>query len=777
VPPRDDGSKRPIDAWKEYQAERPTREQMSRWYADDDRGGLGVVCGRVSGNLELLEFDDRDTYDRFVDAVNEIDGGLRTLVARIEAGYLEETPGGGIHWLYRCDEVGGNTKLASRRDGAGEVQTLIETRGEGGYVVLAPSNGRVHPSGKPYRLLAGGPTTIATISPAERDELWRLARSFDETPRVRVRVPEPVGTDWLTRPGDDFAARTDWPAILEPHGWTAVYTAGGETYWRRPGKDESWSATTNYRGSDLLYVFSTSTEFEAERGYGKFSAYAVLAHGGDYTRAAAALADQGFGTKLGRTDAEDAVPAASTPTFHLTDLGNAQRLVARYGEDVRWCDAMGRWLYWSGVRWDQVGQTILVDLAKETALAIYDEANAAPAGSEYQTALMKWAKASGSGRAISAMVALAKTVTGAIAVDAEQLDADPMLLGVENGVVDLTTGAFRPPNRADLITKSCRAPFDPAARCPLWENFLETIFAGDAEVIAYVQRAVGYSLTGRTGERVIFIEHGAGTNGKTTFLEVLAHVLGTYALSTPVETLIARKDRGIPNDLARLKSARFVSATESERGAKLAEAFVKAVTGGDRVTARFLHQEYFDFIPQLKLWLATNHRPEVASGGKAIWKRIRLIPFEVDLEAKLGEQLDTNLKAKLLAEASGILAWAVRGCLEWQRTGLKEPDSIRRANQGYEEDEDVLGWFLEDRAVVEPNVWVSAADLYREFVAWAEAHGEEKLSAKAFSQAMAERKGVKRQRQGGTGAKGFAGVRLLPGQEPRKKRQPDGLDD
>lgn len=774
VPPRDDGSKRPIEAWKDFQSARPSADQMAAWYVEQGRSGMGVVCGRVSGDLELLEFDDRATYDAYKDAASEIDGGLRELVARIESGYLEETPGGGVHWLYRCDEVAGNTKLATRRDEAGAIHVLIETRGEGGYVVVAPSNGRVHPSGKAYTLLAGGPSTIATITSEERAELWRLARTFDRSPRRVFTVAEPAASDWLIRPGDDFAARTSWPQILEPHGWTAVFTAGGETYWRRPGKDESWSATTNYQDSDLLYVFSTATEFEDQRGYGKFSAYALLEHGGDFTRAAAALADKGFGAKQAVNHSESIPP---TPAFHLTDIGNAHRLAARHGEDIRWCDPMGRWLHWTGVRWEQVGPTILVDLAKDTALAIYDEAKAAPAGSEYQTALQKWAKSSGSGRAIAAMIALTKTVLGDLAVDADDLDADPMLLGVENGVVDLRTGAGRAPARADYVTKACRVPFDPAATCPLWDAFLDRIFASDAEVVAYVQRAAGYSLTGKTSERVIFIGHGSGTNGKTTFLEVLAHILGTYAMSTPVETLMARKDPGIPNDLARIKSARFVSATETERGSKLAEARIKAVTGGDRMTARFLHQEFFDFIPQCKLWFATNHRPEIASGGKAIWKRVRLLPFEVEIPE---DEVDPDLKGKLLAEAPGILAWMVRGCLEWQRVGLKEPASIRKANRAYEEDEDVLGAFLEDRAIVEPNVWVSVADLYAAFQEWAKAHGEELLSAKAFSQAMSERKGIKRQRQGNaTGTRGFAGVRLPEPVQPKNKRtrQPDGIDE
>jgi putative DNA primase/helicase len=456
------------------------------------------------------------------------------------------------------------------------------------------------------------------------------------------------------------------------------------------------------------------------------------------------------------TEAPAEPEPTAAPAFALTDLGNAERLVARHGDDVRWCDSMGRWFHWTGVHWRQVGPTILTDLAKGTVRAIAAEAEAAT-DPDRQAALLKWAKASESGRAIASMVSLTKTVTGPIAVDGDDLDADPLLLGVENGVVDLRTGAGRPPDRGDLVTKSCRAPFDAGAACPRWEAFLEQVFGGDAELVAYVQRAVGYSLTGSTAERVIFILHGAGANGKTTFQEVVAHILGTYAMSTPVETLIARKDRGIPNDVARLKSARFVSATETERGAKLAEAFIKAVTGGDRVQARFLHQEFFEFIPQLKLWLATNHRPEIAGGGKSVWSRIRLIPFEVQFPK---EEQDPDLKAKLIAEAPGILAWAVRGCLEWRRRGLREPQSVRDANKRYEEDEDVLGAFLEDRAVVEPNVFCSVTDLYKAFKEWAESHGEEKLSAKAFSQAMAERRGIRRSRTGAAGTRGFSGVRL-----------------
>ncbi len=304
LPAREDGSKRPdVAGWTVYQGRRPRREELRAWFGAE-RAGLGLVTGAVSGNLEVLEFDDHGIYEQFVAAARAL--GHAALVERVRDGYEEATPGGGIHWPYRCIEIAGNTKLTRRpgppvADGRPTVEALIETRGEGGFLVIAPSHGAVHPTGRPYRLLRGGLASIATIAPDERRALWELARTFDELPRREdappptCRVPADGG-----RPGDEFAARTTWDEILVPHGWRPLFTArAGVRFWRRPGKAEGWSATTNYAGSDLLYVFSSSTPFEPERGYNKFSAYAVLDHGGDFAAAARTLATRGYGERRG----------------------------------------------------------------------------------------------------------------------------------------------------------------------------------------------------------------------------------------------------------------------------------------------------------------------------------------------------------------------------------------------------------------------------------------------------------------------------------------------
>ena len=292
APPRTDGSKSPIGSWKQFQERRPSRQEILSWYGPNT--GIGLVCGKVSGNVECLEFDDLETYDAYKALARVV--GLGDLVVRIEEGYLERSPSKGIHWLYRCQEISGNTRLAQRPEESNRVKVLIETRGEGGYIVIAPSFGKVHPSGRPCVLLRGGVTTIATIAPEERRSLWELARSFDLMLKpIADEGPGQFSPPCGERPGDEFSNQTSWEGVLAPHGWVKVYQRGDVGYWRRPGKESGVSATTNWQGSDLLFVFSTSTVFEPERGYSKFSAHALLEHGGDFKAAAKSLVKQGYG--------------------------------------------------------------------------------------------------------------------------------------------------------------------------------------------------------------------------------------------------------------------------------------------------------------------------------------------------------------------------------------------------------------------------------------------------------------------------------------------------
>lgn len=285
VPPAQDGTKRPLGTWRQFQETRPTRDQLDAWYSVSTRTGIGYVCGQVSGGLEVFEFDDADAWEAFETLI--ADHGLDTSWERVKNGYLERTPSGGYHVYWRTDAGEGNQKLASRPEPGGKSQVLIETRGQGGYVVAAPSSGRVHPTGGAYELLRGGTTTIAPVTDDERESFFSLARMLDETERQLVHAVS-VRTD-NERPGDRFTANTTWDALLPKYGWTLAYTHDDISYWRRPGKDNGISATTNWRGNDLLHVFTTSTPLQADRSYDRFGFYAVMAHGGDFSAAAAAL--------------------------------------------------------------------------------------------------------------------------------------------------------------------------------------------------------------------------------------------------------------------------------------------------------------------------------------------------------------------------------------------------------------------------------------------------------------------------------------------------------
>ena len=311
LPAAEDGSKQPITAWKLYQRQRPRPSQLRTWYVDEGRTGLVYVTGSVSGGLEGFEFDDRAAYAAFLAGAPA--AGFDGTVEKIRGGYEEETPGG-VHWLLRCAETAGNTALAKRpklpeemRTPQDKTKTLIETRGSGGCMIVAPSHGGVHPTGRPYRLLHGGVDSIATITPRERAELWAYARSFDQMPKPAPRELRggSHGAGGGTRPGDALNRSVAWVDILGSHGWVPLYERNGATYWRRPGKSDGVSATTDYQGNGLLWVFTSSTEFEPDRSYTRFGAYAMLEHGGDFAAAARFLASRGYGTRA----ASSAAPA------------------------------------------------------------------------------------------------------------------------------------------------------------------------------------------------------------------------------------------------------------------------------------------------------------------------------------------------------------------------------------------------------------------------------------------------------------------------------------
>jgi putative DNA primase/helicase len=422
----------------------------------------------------------------------------------------------------------------------------------------------------------------------------------------------------------------------------------------------------------------------------------------------------------------------------LSDLGNARRLVAQHGQDLRYNFLAKKWLYWTGNHWciDNCGET--ERRAKLTVAKIYEEA-AGAVELDDRKRLAQWGLRSEGSQRLLSMVRLAQSEPG-IPVLPGQLDANPWRLNCQNGTIDLTTGELGPHVREDLITRLVPCDYDPAAECEQWEQFLDRIQAKNWGVIWFLQRALGYALTGSTREQCLFILWGSGANGKSTLLNQVREILGNYAVHTPTETLLAKQRSGeIPTDVARLDGPRFVTASEIDRGRRLAESLIKELTGRDTVSARFLYGEYFDFVPQFKLFLSTNNKPVIKGVDNAIWRRINLVAFPVQIPE--GER-DRDLPEKLREEAPGILAWLVRGCMDWYRGGLGTPPEVLQATADYRAEMDMLAEFLEEKCLVKPNLSATAKELYEEYCSWAEANGlkdREVMKQRTFGIHLAER--------------------------------------
>lgn len=432
-----------------------------------------------------------------------------------------------------------------------------------------------------------------------------------------------------------------------------------------------------------------------------------------------------------------------------TDLGNAQRFAAEYAVRTRHVYERRRWIVWDGNRWREDSDGEPRRAAKAVAQSLLAEASTL--SGEEQKRAVAHAMRSQSEPRLRAALELARTEPE-IVLRAEQLDADPMLLSVANGTLELDTGRLRPTDPDDLLTVGAEVAYDPEAGCPRWLRFLDEVFGGDAELVGFVRRLCGYCLTGDTREHVLAVLHGAGCNGKSTFIATLRRLLGAHAVAAAFETFMRQRDRGPRNDLARLHRARLVTAAESGEGRRLDEATVKEITGGDAIAARFLYGEHFEFTPQFKLLLVTNHRPKVDGDDDAIWRRLRLVPFEQSFEGRE----DRDLVDKLEAELPGILAWAVAGCLEWQRDGLGTAGAVTRATAEYRQDEDVLGAFLEERC--ELGGETATTELRDAYERFCEDLGEKPLAANMLGRRLG-RRGIRRQQRAG-GARVYVGVQV-----------------
>jgi putative DNA primase/helicase len=411
----------------------------------------------------------------------------------------------------------------------------------------------------------------------------------------------------------------------------------------------------------------------------------------------------------------------------------ALRFATLHEADLRYVAAWGRWMIWDGKRW-QFDETLRAfDLVRRVCRHASAECNN-----------QKLASLLASAKTVAAIERLAKA-DRRLAATTEQWDADPWLLNTPSGAIDLKTGTQRKHRSGDYLTRIISV--GPGGACPAWKTFLHRVTRGNVEMQTFLQRMAGYALTGDTSAHALFFLHGGGANGKSVFLNTLSGIALDYHKTAPIETFTASSNDRHPTDLAGLRGARVVTAVETEEGRRWAESRIKALTGGDKISARFMRMDFFEFVPQFKLIIAGNHKPGLRSVDEAIRRRFHLIPFNETIPPA---ERDPALADRLKAEWPGILAWMVEGCLAWQQQGLAPPEVVTSATHEYLTSEDALGAWMQEACNISFEASARSSELFSSWRTWAESAGEPAGSQKKFSQSLEGRGFTKQHSNTGT---------------------------
>jgi putative DNA primase/helicase len=741
--------KHPRIRWKD--GGRTTPDAVRQDWNDWPTANVGILTGSRSG---IFVFD--------VDVAPERNGV--DALARLEQCYgpLPETlmarsGGGGTHYYFR--HPGEHVKIKTDADVLGDEYIGLDARGDGGLIV-APCS--LHASGARYEWLnAGTPPAdapdwlVALLTGTPARPAQPRARADQHVPQDKHREAQ----HWLDRYVSQAQARarneTGKDLALQLRDTARLSEDEAEPYMleyaeRVPAGTHPYTAREALATLHSIYREPPREPARSQTVIDARQRFAHDQHNGHHQEDHAASEEHG-GKSTGRDEAPRGRKPPQKPedddswgkdfvgTYLRTELGNTRRLYDAHGRDIGFCEAFG-FVVWNGKSWEIGAEMVVRHWAQDAIQGLYDEAArlaieaSSAATDEDRNRLaaaaaeaFKWANRSQTDHMVKAMAALVRPYC---LVVPDQFDAQPMLFNCQNGTIDLTTGRLRSHARSDFLMQCAPVEYHPEATAPTFERFLREIMLDDgtrperAELVAYLQRVFGYALTGDVSEQAWHLFVGKGGNGKTTLVEVIERVLGPYAGAMAPEsvTITGRpRDGAAPSpDIAALKGKRFTTIPETEEGARLAPSRIKQLSGGDRVTARFLRRDLFTFLPTHKLFIHTNHRPEARETTHGFWRRVRYIPF--DFTPTAGK--DERLPAKLAAEAEGVLAWLVAGCLEWQRIGLTAPRVVLEETQKYRAEMDVLGAFITERCIVGPNEHERAKTLRAAWVEWCNESGE-----------------------------------------------------
>jgi putative DNA primase/helicase len=736
-----------LASWKEYITRLSTTDELQTWFGSG-HSGMGIVCGAISGNLEMLEFEGRavNLIESFTVRLN---GQSTGLVQRLWS-YVEQSPSGGIHFFYRVSGVvDGNSKLARDAEGL----TLIETRGEGGQVVVAPSAFQVYSPGDAWHVLNGSVNSIPVISEIELEIIHEVARSFDEMPPP-IPIPDTFKDNSLpdgeVTPGEDFNIRGSWHDMLVDNGWKVFKQGEGDSIvWTRPGKRYGTSAITGGTYGDYFWGWSTEGMIPELEAMSKWRVYAHLYHGGDFSAAASALRKDGYGSPLKQATVQgtftplvmgtDSIPAALTPTtgevYLNSDTGMAQVLVNEFGPVIRYSPERGRWMVWASTHWRMASESSggsVRELVKKIASDLEG----------FTPAQVKWKGYALSAQGTTNILRQAQT-DARVVVSTNDLDNRPYELNTPAGIVDLRTMAILPHDPAAMHTQITLASPDFNADMTKWLGFLDETFKGKEDLVPYIQKLVGYSASGVIADHVLPFCYGSGGNGKGVFLETIQKIMGDYGTTTPNGFLMASMFKPHATELASLSGKRIVLCSEVNKGDRFDEAKVKKLTGGDTIKANFMRQDEFTFEPTHKLWLMGNEKPTVETGGHSFFRRAKLLEFTNEVP---DDKMDVYLGQSLVEEhASSVMAWIVLGAYLFFKSGLHpEPESVKNDTLEYAKEQDVFSQWFETQcyATGSDNLKLNNEVVYISYARWCRMEGETALAKSEFGKKM-KKKGIK----------------------------------
>jgi P4 family phage/plasmid primase-like protien len=696
-------TKRPLVQWKPFQMTRPTEEQVKGWEKNLRPKAWAVALGRVSGNKYVVDVDSKDAEGSVVGKF------LKTLGPT----FTVETSPGKRHFYY-VDPKADRLRNHAYRNTVHEDPSLphVDVKGDGGYVLLPGSK---HKDGGTYRVVDDSPVLEVSYEKVEF-----ILRTLNKHWPVVVAV-----RPYFTKGGRNLTI-TGLSAWLFHHGFTVeeagvlvnglCYTVGEDGFI--PEGLVTVKNTYDRAGEGVEVSFR---EFLSEE---LVDTLASLPNRFQFGSLKEEQEQRRIEAELGLDEPEERPPEAPAQVVAVeqqqmtyadakyTDHGNALRFASRAGKQARFVPAWKKWIVWDGRRWRIDEQSVMVlRLAQKVAREIEKELTKPGMGGKEAKVAKKWAKASLGRGKIDAMIHLSKAF---LSIDHTRLNQDGWLFNVENGTIDLRTGKLLPHNPEDFITNIAHVTYDPTAQCPTFLKFIGSSLPNE-QIREFTRRFLGYSLTGDMREGKFRIDYGAlGWNGKSSLYNILLKLTGDYGAKIDFGSLAEHQAGSPRNDLAGLQGKRLVVAIESAEDFELDVNTVKTITGRDVVRCRFLYAEFFDYQPTYKLWLATNHKPKVSDQVKSTWDRMSFVEWPKHFTR---EEQDRELDEKLTAELSGILNWAIDGCLDWQKEGLKEPDEVRYSTELYRVEEDPIADFVRD-VLVENGDEKTLKELYAAYDTW-----------------------------------------------------------